>query len=69
MKDLFRITWNHQGVESNKVYKGSLLGAKMEATRNLTYQTSAYIYSLNGRWTKEFWSNGNEFGWNEWIKV
>jgi hypothetical protein len=63
-------TIEHASGVVNNVNATTLLGAKREASREMTYGGGSVYLNFDGEtWKREFWQNLNRFGWSKWRKV
>lgn len=65
-----RNTIEHESGVINSVNAKTLIGAKREATKEMSFGGGSVTLYFNGEiWTREFWSGVRNFGWNKWEKV
>lgn len=63
---------NHASGASNCAEAATLLGAKREASGQMTFggkSVSVVNTKTKEIWRREFWQELNRFGWEKWTKV
>jgi hypothetical protein len=62
-------TIRHDSGIVNTVRSRTLLGAKREASREMTYGGGSVTLYYDGEvWHRELWTSGHSFGWGGWTR-